>query len=164
MKKLILIPSILFISLIAIAFTTDNDTVYPEFISEDFAMTLDSEYIKTMENPTLEQTIENNFIALFDDITRVNAQYSKSNGYYYLVIGTKNNVETLQLLKVNKDDIDKSTYTYINFSNIDVDEDTEYCTSGSTNPFTCPVACDYYPSGCIGQICGVWTGLQCVDE
>ena len=94
----------------------------------------------------------------------VDAQYNSGHGYYYLVFGKKDNKEKVEMLKINKSDIEKSIYSYIDFSNVDLASITQYCRSGTGYPFP-PVCqggeCAPRYDGCLGLNCGIRIGNRC---
>lgn len=150
--------------LIAITNGFSNNPIYPDYIPESYVLKFEKEFIETMENQNLIDHIEKNFVTLFDNVTAINAQFSDEIGFYYLVFGEKSNISKIELLIIEEKDYLNEAYTYIDFSNIENLNTIEYCKKGSTNPLTCPVACDYYTDGCLGAVCGVWNGSQCIQQ
>ncbi len=158
------IVATLFVVFLLMGFNNSSEkTKYPESLSLEVIEKFESEYIKTMDNEALKTYLQKNFIRYFDEIESISAQYSDVFGYYYLVIGTKSNHSSLELLKIEKEDIENESYTYIDFSGLDINEDTEYCRKSVPENLPC-AACDRYPDGtCFGVTCGIWNGIQCVQ-
>lgn len=167
MKKSILVLCAVAIGFLAISFENpEND--YPSYLSEELVTIFESEYLETIEDSSLNILLENNFPPLFDKVEYVNAQKNKDGEYYYIVFAEKNGKKIINLLKVNESDVKNKTYSYINFSKINA-KSAVYCayanenaTGGSIPP--CPSECDYHSTMCIGIICGVYQGGQCIQE
>ena len=164
MKKLILIAALIAVSFGSFSYIAD--TKFPEGISAEKVAVYNTEYLKTIDNDLLNEQLSKNFAPLFDQVSFVDAQYSETIGYYYIVFGTTNESDTMQLLKVEKEDIDNETYSYIDFSNIKVSETTIYCFRGYTPGATCPqFGCNPMgPSECEAPICGVYANNECHDR
>ncbi len=156
------------VALATMSFTLLEPTMmdYPDGIHEELAEFLDSEYLTTIENRSLKKDLEEKFFFLFDEINEIHVQHSDANGYYYLLFVEKDGASTLEMLKIEEKDYRNETYSYIDFSNIEVNEFTQLCSRGivSTNPLICPPDCDFYTIQCLGISCGVYIGGQCVQQ
>ncbi|GAB5400285.1 MAG: hypothetical protein Aureis2KO_18700 [Aureisphaera sp.] len=148
MKKIIYAFLIVALGVVFYSFTA-NDTNVDTTLTE-MSTTNEDVLLKTIDKPELNRLIEKNFIRFFDEVNYIDALYSEAEGYYFAVYGQKNNKESLQFLKVEKDDVDNETYTYFDFEGITITENTEYCYRGAE----C-IACTYQPCcpGC-NIICG----------
>jgi len=166
MKKLILVAFAVVIGFLALSFENPKNE-YPNYLPEELITFFKSEYLTTIENESLNSLLEKNFPSLFDKVALVHAQQNVNGEFYFLVFAEKNNQEIFQLLKINESDIANKTYSYIDFSGINQNSDTVYCKSGNddaTNPIVCPSACEYYTNGCLGMVCGVYQGGQCIQQ
>lgn len=150
MKKTALILTVAIVALLA-SYSFSTIDKYPDYVSSDSIALFKAQYLKTINNNDLNHQLEQNFSNLFDKVTAVDGQFSHETGYYYIVFGEKNNEKSIQLLKIEKEDLDNETYTYIDFTNIEVDEFTQYCWTGGIN---CPPGCTYTTAPC-WAICGV---------
>lgn len=164
MKKLFLALCLMAFSYIAISFESQKNE-YPSYLSEELITTFENEYLETIEDSSLNKLLEKNFPPLFDEVKYVHAQRNQNNEFYYIVFAIKNGNETIDLLKINELDVINKTYSYIDFSEINLN-DTVYCRAGngSTDPFVCPEACENYTFVCLGMICGVYEGGQCIQQ
>ena len=161
MKKILL----LLVSMAVTQFVFSNEPVYPNYlVIEDIAL-LESEFVKKMDSEVLINDIESKFISLFDKVTQVNAQYSKENGYYYLVFGVKSNLSKIELLRIEEEDIINNEYSYINFEKIKNKSTVEFCGYNNfpvSNPCHLPFCSRLIKNGtCLNIRCGVWDGIQC---
>jgi hypothetical protein len=162
MKKAVLIFSVAIVALLAVySFSTIDK--YPDYVSEDGVTMFKSHYIKTIDNNELNMQLEQNFLPLFDKVTSVDAQFSPESGYYYVVFGEKNNAKTIQSLKIEKEDVDNETYSYIDFTNIEVNDQTLYCRDRIAP--ACPSGCIYYTQDdwCL-KICGPYVNHVCIPD
>jgi hypothetical protein len=125
---------------------------YPDYVSEESVTMYKSEYLKTINSHDLNTQLEQNFLPLFDNVTFVDAQFSQEIGYYYIVFGEKNNAKTIQLLKIEKEDVDNETYTYFDFEGFTVTENTVYCWRGGPLCLPCQLQC----CAACNIICGPW--------
>lgn len=139
---------------------------YPDGMDEDLVKFFDSEYLATIENVTLKTDLEEKFFFLFDEVNEIRVQYSDANGYYYLLFVEKKGESKLELLKIEETDYRNETYSYIDFTNLEVDEFTQFCRQGilPQYPGVCPVACENYPTGCFGMSCGIVVNGECVQQ
>lgn len=164
MKKVIYVLALAVLTVTAISFTTSDTEKYPDNLPLEYVEVLKKDFIKTTESQSLFASIETNFISLFDEVTRIDAQYSEKSGYYYMVLGSKDGQVKFEILTVEVSDIENETYTYIDFTNIDVNT-VQYCTSGpdvSPFPFVCTGPCEFRTSNCLGAVCGVYIFGVCV--
>jgi len=164
MKKSIYVLALAVLTLFVYSFTTPNTERYPSDLPIEYVEVLEKDFIKTVDNESLLNTIETNFVTLFDDVTRIDAQHSEKSGYYYMVLGSKDGQPKFEILTVNVSDIENETYTYIDFTNVDV-KTVQYCTSGpdvSPFPFVCTGPCEFRTSNCLGAICGMYIFGVCV--
>lgn len=134
---------------------------YPTYLPLEAMETLKKEHVKVVESEALISTLATNFSPLFDEITAVHGQYNEDDGHYYVVFGEQDGVAKIELLKAWESDIENETYTYIDFTNIKVNNDIVYCTRGPlnpTNPFVCPTDyCEARDYQCLGYVCGIQT-------
>jgi len=154
MKKFGIIYSVAVLAMIALYGFNSNDK-YPDSIDEGRVAMFESHFIKTISKNELNRQLERNFLPLFDKVTSVDAQHSDDWGYYYLVFGEKNNIEKIELLKIEKEDVVNETYTYFDFEGFTVTENTLYCYRGGTcvgcvipDSLDCPILCGPYPIAC----------------
>lgn len=167
MKKLILAATLIIVAFVSYNFTFKAEkNVFPEDLSTEYINLFDAEYIKTIDNEDLKAQLKTDFSSLFDEIYSVRAQYSDKNDYYYIVIGTQEGVDKIELLKVSESDVKNDSYTYIDFSNFDTSKTMLYCRSGvnTGNPRKiCPSACQNYSYPCLGMTCGIYVpGIGCI--
>ncbi|MBR9855962.1 MAG: hypothetical protein GYB37_15555 [Algicola sp.] len=164
MKKAVLAVCAVAIIFLALSFENPKNE-YPNYLSDELITFFESEYLTTIENESLNSLLEKNFSPLFDNVDYVHAQESEEFGHYYIIYAKKDGEPIIELLKINESDIQNETYTYIDFSNIDVNNQTTYCRqSFSTYPGTCPAECKYYLNGCLGMSCAVYINGQCVIQ
>jgi len=164
MKKSIYVLALAVLTLTVYSFTTSNTKKYPENLPIEYVEVLKKDFIKTIDGESLLATIETNFVSLFDEVTRIDAQHSDKSGYYYMVLGSKDGQVKFEILTVNASDIENEAYTYINFTNLDV-KTAEFCTSGpdvSPFPFVCTGPCEFRTSNCLGAVCGVYIFGVCI--
>ncbi|MEM9391229.1 MAG: hypothetical protein AAGA02_12190 [Bacteroidota bacterium] len=137
---------------------------YPSSLSKETVEFLKNEYYLSIVSNSLFKDLENKFKYFFDEVSSVNANYSSISGYYYVVFGEKDGIEKIELLKVEESDVINKTYTYIDFSNITVSEQTVWCKSANGFPPGCPPECIAYTNqfACIGIMCGV--GPDCNSQ
>ncbi|QNJ96957.1 hypothetical protein [Constantimarinum furrinae] len=156
MKKALFILAVVTVGFAVYSFTEKDEN---PIITSEKTTTISDDIIKTIENEDLNDHIQKNFVRYFDDVEFVTAHYSDTkNFYYYKVHGSKNGISTTQGLKIEKSDLENETYTYIDFSNIQVNELTEYCKDDSSNPECFCVR----PNFKFCQIiCAVWNGTTC---
>ncbi|QNJ96823.1 hypothetical protein [Constantimarinum furrinae] len=160
MKKALLIVMVVVLGFSVYSFTT-NDLYQTKSLEEKILINED-DLIKTIINQDLNKELQKNFVRYFDEVNYVNA---RSNGdlYYYQVIGAKKGVETSINLKIEKIDIENETYTFIDFTDIKVDEFTQYCFRAIPNT-TCTQECIVPPAlYCESVLCGVWNGTKCIE-
>lgn len=165
MKKSIYVLALMLLTLSIYSFTTSDNETYPEDLPAEYVEVLKKDFIKTTVSESLRVTIETNFVSLFDKVTRIDAQYSDKSGHYYMVLGSKDGQEKFEILTVGESDIANETYSYIDFTKFDAMSVT-YCTSGPNSspfPFVCTGPCQFRTVTCLGAICGVYIGGQCVN-
>lgn len=167
MKTYVLIILVLTFSLTGFA----NNPKYPENIDKEYVEMFESEFLEEMKSSELILDIEHKFVSLFDNVDKINAQYSVENGYYYLVFGIQDGQEKIELLKIYEEDMIKSTYTYIDFDGINDLDSVEYCYTGTSprNGKNCPSSSDCInefrsSTPCAVMICGVWNGFFCLNQ
>ena len=143
------------VSLVAfVPFNRDNE--FPEYVSGENVRIFNQDFIRTVDNQNLRNDIQQKFGILIDQVNRVDAQYAKAVGYYYLVLGTKNNEKAMVLLKVKREDIEQEQYTYIKFKNKSGLTSTPCLTGDSHWVNPCPWnfnECKKQVNNCIGLIC-----------
>jgi hypothetical protein len=150
-NKAVIIFSVAIVALIAIySFSTIDK--YPDNVPEENVTMYKSEYLKTINSHDLNMQLEQNFLPLFDKVTSVDAQFSQEIGYYYIVFGVKNNTKKIELLKIEKVDVENETYTYFDFEGFTVTENTVYCWRGF---FLC-LPCQLQSEAACIIICGPW--------
>jgi len=161
MKKYILI-SILSVGLLSL-FSFINKDKYPDSLKKEYVEIFKAEFIKEMNSKSLIMDLESKFHPLFDKVNTVDVQFNSEHGYYYLVIGKKDNKEKVEMLKINKSDFENNSYTYIDFTNININSSTEYCRSGNGYPFppVCQGGCLPRTNNCLGILCGIRSGNSC---
>ena len=170
MKKLVFTLSIVLCSVFMFSFINSTKNVFPESVAKEWVKLFEKEHIKTINNEFLITQLEGNFKSLFDDITLVHAQkqIAGSKSYYYIVFGTKNGVEKVDFLKVDKSDVENERYTYLTIPNAKTSAVVQYCRTGLVNPSVPGVcvgtSCGERPDGCLGFVCGVWNGSFCVKN
>jgi len=156
MKKVLIIAAVV-VGAVFYSFTTND--MNTKNLSTDSTTVLETRSPITIHNNELNSQLQKNFIRYFDEIHYVVAKYHENVGYYYDVFGTKNGLDANQGLKIDKSDIENETYTYIDFTDIKVNELTVYCKDDISKP-----ACDCSPPPPVKAckiICAVWTGLEC---
>lgn len=138
-------------------FSFSTKSKYPDSLSSEHVEFFESERIKTISDAALNDRLEYLFSPLFDEVSSINAQYSNTSGYYYLVFGSKDGIEKIDILKVEKSDIENGTYSYIDFTGVDPASVVNYCRRGSESPFpfVCQGPCQLREDNCLGEICGV---------
>lgn len=172
-----IMKKILFVCLLAIgslafynfSLTDAPGEKYPTYLPLETMEVLKKEHVKTVENEALMSSLATKFTSLFDEVTAVHGQYNEDDGHYYVVFGKQDGKAKIELLKANATDIENETYTYIDFSNMNLDYAAAvFCTRGPLNPshpFTCPSDCDARLYQCLGYVCGVLTsGGHCVEK
>ncbi len=168
MKKLIFPLVIGMFSMALVSFIPTENDRYPSDLPTAYTDFFQKDYIHTVENTDLRTELETNFITLFDQVNRVDAQYNEDfDYYYYLVIGEKEGIAKVELLKIKAEDFQNGTYTYIDFSQFEATEAVEYCLEGpdsSTFPFVCIGPCLPRDNNCLGLICGVRFGEFCFSQ
>jgi len=158
MKKYAVIFTVAVVALLA-SYSFISEEKFPSDIPEESIAVFESDYLKTIHNADLNKHLETNFPDLFDAVVSVDAQSSPDSGFYFIVFGEKNGEKIIDLLKVEFEDIQNETYTYMNFDTIDRGQSPLYCTTGG---LFCPPGCNYNPfAPCLAK-CGVWTGLVCI--
>jgi hypothetical protein len=167
MKAYVLIILVLTFSLTGFA----NNPKYPENLNKEYVDMFESEFLMEMKSTNLIIDIERKFVSLFDEVSQVNAQYSETNGHYYLVFGQQNGEEKIELLKIDRKDMINSTYTYIDFDGISNLDSVEYCYTGTSpnNGKNCPSSSECInefrsSTPCAVMICGVWNGFFCFNQ
>lgn len=162
MKKYVLI-SIFSLGLLSL-FSFVNKEKYPDSLKKEYVEIFKAEFVKEMNSESLMIDIENKFDTLFDKVNSVDAQFNSEQGYYYLIIGKKDNKEKIEMLKINKSDFENNSYTYIDFTNIESNSSVEYCRSGNGFPFppVCQGGCLPRDNNCLGIICGIRSGNRCL--
>ena len=164
MKKAVLVLCAVAIGFLVLSFENPKKE-YPSHLSDELITFFESEYLTTIENESLNSLLEKNFSPLFDEVDYVHAQKNEEVGYYYIAFAKKDGEQIIKLLKINESDIQNETYSYIDFSNIDVNSQTIYCRQSiSTLPNACPLECSYNTNGCRGFECGVYVDGECVQE
>lgn len=166
MKKSIYVLALAVMTLFVYSFTTSNIETYPENLPLEYVEVLKKDFIKTTSSESLLNSIETNFVSLFDKVTRIDAQHSDKSGFYYMVLGSKEGQEKFEILVVGETDIKNEIYSHIDFTNLDV-RNAAFCSSGpdtSPFPFVCLGPCQYRTTTCLGAICGVLIGTQCVQQ
>lgn len=161
MKKLVVI---IFLITVKVGLCYGTEPKYPLNMSDELINFFDKEFVRTINNNALNDDIQKKFFDLFDHVSGVNVQFSDLNGYYYIVFGSKDGVDKIELLKVNEDDVLNETYTYIDFSNVDRTS-FGYCKIGNGfPPPVCPLECIHYtdPGTCLGMICG--SSPDCIPQ
>jgi len=157
MKKYAVILTVAVVALL-VSYSFTSEDKFPNHISEESIAVFEADYLKTIHNANLNKHLETNFPDLFDTVVSVDAQSSPESGFYYIVFGEKNGERIINLLKVELEDVQNETYTYINFDTIDRSQSlVEYCTKGGP---LCPPGCTY-GSPCFA-ICGIWDGNGCI--
>ncbi|MBX2829456.1 MAG: hypothetical protein KTR22_14925 [Flavobacteriaceae bacterium] len=167
MKKLLFSFALVAISLTIFSFSSlKTDEKYPDDVPSEYIEAFKSDFIKTIHSEALKVTLESNFCSLFDKVYAVDAQMNPEAGFYYLVFGEKNGVNKIELLKTSQSDIDNEAYTYIDFTNIEVNATTEYCRAGNGYPFppVCQGGCLPRDNNCLGILCGIRVGNQCIIQ
>lgn len=153
--------------LFSFSLTERYEQKFPKFFPADYVKVLKKDFIKTVKSEKLIANVQTNFQTLFDKVKAIDGHYNADADYYYYVIfGKKNNLDKMEILKIEKADLDNETYTYIDFTNIDV-ENTTYCTSGpDSSPFSfvCTGPCEARSEVCLGAVCGVVVLGNCVQE
>lgn len=163
MKKITLLFACVLIS--TIFFSFNEFSKLDSFNSSENTEKLNSDLIKTVHNKELNLFLEAHFISLFDKVDELQVVFLPDIGYCYVVYGSKKNIKTINYLKIEEEDVINETYTYIDFSNIEITEDTQYCHKPRVTPSLCPNTCEYYGSGsenCDLITCGVYNGGQCL--
>lgn len=156
MKKVILLI-VLVVGLFALKPEVE-ETIYPENLSRDFIHYLHKEFVKEMNNETLNEDIQSKFWNLFDKVSDVNAHYSQVNGFYYVVFGSLDGVDKIEMLKIEESDMQNEIYSYIDFSNYTVTSETVYCKAvNGFPPPVCQGGCKKYTdaSTCLGLVCSL---------
>ena len=167
MKKVFLSLTLVLSSLLMLSFDHAKD-IYPDSVTPEMAKVFDRDYVKTVENEALNKHLEKNFLPLFDDVISIRAQQNAIDGYYYMVLGTKNGQKSMVLLKTSQYDVDNNIYTYIDFSNIKVTATSRYCLQGLQDPsfpgICVGAQCKPRTTNCLGLICGISDGMGCIRE
>ncbi|MEM7187091.1 MAG: hypothetical protein AAF466_10570 [Bacteroidota bacterium] len=159
MKRYALLFSVAVVALL-VSYSFSNVEKFPDNVSAESVTMFEDHYLKTINNEDLNIQLAQNFSNLFDEVTSVDAQFSPSDGYYYIVFAEKDGKKIIDLLKVEEHDVSNETYSYIDFTNIEVNESTQYCTTGG---LTCPSGCNYNPFvPCLAK-CGIWNGFFCIS-
>lgn len=147
------------------AFMPSNNTpYYPDSIDTELKAILKKSFVKNIQNPELNEHLTKNLGKFFDEIDQVSAQQDESFGSFYFIMGKKDGAEAYEMLKVNEEDIENNTYSYIDFSKFEIDENTTYCREGPPNPIhpqVCVGPCAKRTNNCLGLICGIETSLGC---
>ncbi len=144
-----------------------NNPVYPDYVPESYVLKLEAEFVKKMDNQNLINHIEKNFVALFDNVNAIHTQYSDEFGFYYLVFGVKSNISKIELLKIEEEDYLNETYTYIDFSKINVNSSTVYCGINylpPIDPCAYTICRQITTTQCLVMSCGIWNGEECVQQ
>jgi len=160
----VLVGGLLFMAFLNFTVLNESSEKYPESLPIEFIEIFENDFVKTVDNKVLINSLEENFSSLFDEIKRVDVQLNSDFGYAYLVIGTKDLKEKVEILKIEKADVENETYTYIDFKNIDTKNAIQFCTTGpniSSNPFVCTGSCRFRNERCLGLICGISSGSGC---
>lgn len=161
MKKLIIL---FLLTTVQVGLCNATEPKYPADLPDELISFFDKEFVRTINNNFLNNDIQKKFFDLFDHVMGVNVQFSDVHGYYYLVFGSKDGMNKIELLKVNKEDVLDETYTYIDFSQINRNL-SGYCKIGNGfPPPVCPLKCINYedPGTCLGMICG--SGPDCMPS
>lgn len=161
MKKYAVIFTVAVVALLS-SYSFTSEDKFPSDVPEESIVVFESDYLKTIHNLELNKYLETNFPDLFDTVASVDAQSSPDAGFYYIVFGEKNGEKVIDLLKVEFEDIQNETYTYINFATVEKGQNPpQYCTMGG---LACPPGCNYNPfAPCLAK-CGYWTGIFCITQ
>lgn len=154
MKKIYVFLLLTTIGVALYSFTKNDE--YSEASPKDLT-SYEVLYVKTIKDMELNVQLQSNFVRFFDRVNSIDVRFTADIGYFYAVYGVKDGNQVVKNLYVEKEDVENETYTYIDFSNISVDESTEYCYKGSS----CNT-CTYLPC-CVdcNVLCGVWKDTYC---
>ncbi|WP_343764234.1 hypothetical protein, partial [Gangjinia marincola] len=104
-----------------------------------------------------------NFSPIISEVASVSAYKDyDDNSFFYLVEGFKNDTPTTFMLKIDEQDYVNQTYTYIDFSNITINDNTQFCTTrGASSKFLPAKECSPQDNT-LAKICAVFQDGNCL--
>lgn len=152
---------LLLISIFGFANTNSSCFDDSAYINEAWvAEMLGSQFVKDIDSPALNTTMEDFMSNHFDAITHISGYYAKETDmYYYAVFGMKDGAKKADYLEVSKDHFSAGTY-YDYQTKLELGS---LCRRGNGYPHwrICPgYSCENHPPGCLGIICSRY---ECSD-
>ncbi|GAA0872377.1 hypothetical protein GCM10009117_15240 [Gangjinia marincola] len=155
MKKFVYTSALVFAFALALVAFKGN--------SNSEATTANAMHMTNINNMALYMTIETNFSPIISEVASVSAYKDyDDNSFFYLVEGFKNDTPTTFMLKIDEQDYVNQTYTYIDFSNITINDNTQFCTTrGASSKFLPAKECSPQDNT-LAKICAVFQDGNCL--